>query len=301
LASVAAQTLSADQFEVIVVDNGSTDDTEAVCATWQRRLSRFRYITERHPGLHAARHTGLRAAQSEILVYTDDDVRALPTWLHGILESFEDHQVGIVGGNNLPDFQADPPTWWDLLKDRTPWGWAVPALSVLDFGSKRSVVSPSFIWGCNLALRKNLLVEVGGFHPDGMPAEASHKRGDGESYVTREIVRRGYRAVFEPKASVHHLVASSRHTLSYLEQRGFAEGVSRVYTEIRRRSGLGPMTLTFLAAVHLRASARAMLERNSHPRASLLKGYASGIKQHTNRCAKDPELVRWIKQSNYLE
>lgn len=301
LASVAAQSLPRDRFEVIVVDNGSTDDTAAVCAAWAQRIPNFRRIMDDRPGLHIARHTGLRAAQSELIVYADDDIRALPTWLEGMVSAFENASTGLVGGNIFPDFESRAPDWWEHIKQNTSWGWAVPPLSVLNFGNTPTTISPSYIWGCNFGVRRQLLIEVGGFHPDGMPVELLHRRGDGESHVAKEIVNKGYCAGFEPKASVYHLVSDERLSPTYFELRGHAQGVSRVYTEIRQYAGLSMRCRVHLLSVLLRARVQGSFESHCEPRAKLLLGYAAGIKAHMHRCSTDSELIDWINRPTYLE
>ena len=81
LESLQGQTLDAAEFEVIVVDNGSTDDTRAVVERIASSQPNVRYAHEAEPGLHNARHAGIEAARSELLLFGDDDIRAFPTWV----------------------------------------------------------------------------------------------------------------------------------------------------------------------------------------------------------------------------
>src|SRR5512139_2803936 len=89
LASLVCQTLPQDHFEVIVVDNGSTDSTRSVCDAFAPRFVSFRYQYDARPGLHIGRNLGLKHARGEILVYGDDDIAAFPAWLEGIYEAFQ--------------------------------------------------------------------------------------------------------------------------------------------------------------------------------------------------------------------
>ena len=111
LQSIVKQSLSNQAYEVIVVDNGSTDDTKAIVNNFDEHIENLVYIYDENPGLHVGRHRGLLAAKADILVYADDDIEALPTWLEGILESFENQSVVLVGGKNIPNFESTPPDW----------------------------------------------------------------------------------------------------------------------------------------------------------------------------------------------
>jgi glycosyltransferase involved in cell wall biosynthesis len=180
LRALAEQTLPPQRFEVLVVDNGSTDDTRTVAEV----TPGVRYVFEPKPGLHAGRHRGLKEATGDILVYADDDTRAMPGWLAAIAENFTDAAVALVGGNNYPDFLAPPPDWLARLW-REPYlgGHAISLLSVLELPEGRREISPLQVWGCNFAIRRQVLLDAGGFHPDAMPPELIRFRGDGETHV----------------------------------------------------------------------------------------------------------------------
>ena len=124
LLSLQAQTLPADQFEVLVIDNGSTDHTQQVVGSFQQQSGNIRYYFDPTPGLHVGRHRGLQEAGGEVLVYADDDIQATPTWLAAIVENFSDPAVAMVGGNNYPDFKTTPPGWLEMLWKRPAMRWA---------------------------------------------------------------------------------------------------------------------------------------------------------------------------------
>src|SRR5690606_19553916 len=118
LRSLTRQTVSTSAFEVIVVDNGSRDSTREVVEGYSGSLN-LRYIHAPEPGLHVGRHVGYFEAKSDVLMYADDDIEALPTWVDSVVKAFADEKVGLVGGNNYPLFEKDPPEWLKL------W-WARP-------------------------------------------------------------------------------------------------------------------------------------------------------------------------------
>jgi glycosyltransferase involved in cell wall biosynthesis len=236
LASLGRQTLSSREFEVLVVDNGSADDTAVVVQEFANLTGNIRYFFAPEPGLHVGRHLGMLKAQSDILVFADDDIEALPLWLESISEVFKDPAVAMVGGNNLPMFVEPPPQWlqtmWDSSFRRNQH--SIPALSILEVTGPSRDFSPHYVWGCNFSIRRQDLLAAGGFNPDGMPKELIRFRGDGETHVSRFIAASGKRCVFHPGASVYHKVTPERMTFEYFRQRGFNQGVSDSFTELRQ-------------------------------------------------------------------
>src|SRR5688572_28322760 len=83
LSSLTKQTLPSNHFEILVIDNGSTDKTQDVVSGFRSSFRHVSYILESNPGLHVGRHRGLRESHGEILAFADDDIEALPTWLKG--------------------------------------------------------------------------------------------------------------------------------------------------------------------------------------------------------------------------
>ena len=233
LQSISAQTFSADRFEVIIVDNGSTDETPAIANRYRGTLKNLKYFYEANPGLHVGRHCGLRESQGSILTYADDDIEAFPTWIEGIYESFLQEDVGIVGGKDVPLYEAPPPAWVNDLWEINSYGKFMSYFSLLDFGDKVMEIDPDFVFGCNFSIRKSLLTQIGGFHPDGVPDSQLKYRGDGETHVGRQVSKLGYKTMYNPKASVNHWVPKSRMNLSYIKKRAFMSGISQSYTNSR--------------------------------------------------------------------
>lgn len=310
LQSLAAQSLPTYEFEVIVVDNGSSDDTARVAASHAARLQlRSEFVDV--PGLHAGRHAGMRLARSDLLVFGDDDILASPTWLSSILAAFEDPTVALVGGNDLPMFEVPPPAWLSRWWD-TPsrYGRALPHLSILDFGEGRFEIPPRLVWGCNFSIRREALVAAGGFHPDALPRECLRWRGDGETHVSDWIRERGLRAVFDSGASVRHRVSAERMTREYVIDRSYAQGISDSYADIR--AGRRPWRSMVLgcrrrARVAL-ARGRRALSRHRDPvaaelceiQASGLAAWRAGYDFHQAEVRSDPSLLAWVMQEDYL-
>ncbi len=304
LESITKQNFPKEEFEVIVVDNGSTDNTKEVVNSFQNKLKNLKYFYEKTPGLHVGRHKGLKESTADILVYADDDIEAFPTWLEGINESFEDPSVALVGGNNLPNYEVPPPQWVELLWGNTPLGQANGMYSVLDFGNKIHEIYPHFVWGCNFSIRKEVLIRVGGFHPDGMPDEFLRYRGDGESAVSGEILRSGQKTVFNPKASVYHLVPAKRMTFDYIFKRGYIQGISDSYSSIRQKHKVDPrrtIRTSILRQIHhLRMQVNGLISTGMRPHDQFRLGWFKGYLYHQHEVSNDERLLEWVVRENYF-
>lgn len=296
LESLQSQTLSADSFEVLIIDNGSTDNTKQVALSFQQKLGNIRYFFDPTPGLHVGRHLGMKMAESEILVYADDDIEAFPSWLEAVGKSFQDPEVALVGGKNLPKFESKPPEWISKMWEKSHNGKKIIyPLSIIDLGNDYMDISPFLVFGCNFSVRKSLLLKAGGFHPDSFPPELIRYRGDGESQVSKYIMSHNYRTIYNPDASVFHIVPNLRMTEEYFCQRFFQQGISDSYVNIRiNKNALCAMMLKRLILKHI-----PFLTRNVISRKHLIC-YWQGYDFHQKEVRDDPELYKWIMKDNYL-
>jgi glycosyltransferase involved in cell wall biosynthesis len=157
LSCLEQQTYPGDRVEYLLVDNGSRDQTAAIIQAAQASSSPYftlRYLSETAiQSSYAARNTGIRAAQSCILAFTDADCRPQPQWLSSLVEPFADPQVGLVAGeitafpgNSLLERYADR---HETLSQRYTLAHAF-----CPYGQT-----------ANLALRQHLLQQVGLFRP----------------------------------------------------------------------------------------------------------------------------------------
>ena len=306
LDSLTRQSLPPADFEIIVVDDGSTDDTAAVVDSFGPRLPALRRVPTSARGLHEGRHAGLREARGEILVYADDDIEALPSWLEAVARAFDDPVVVLVGGNDLPRF-CSPPAGWLLRMWSMPHpvgGHAIPALSIIQVDGPARPLPPAYVWGCNFSIRKEVLLEAGGFHPDGMPNDLLHLRGDGESHVARHVAEHGLVCRFEPGASVYHSVTADRMTFAYFRARGFRQGISDSYSALRVGHAPSPWQWRLRQAVRAaRRGMQALLAADPEVHRAqfeLAAGHAAGYAHHQRLYRQSAELRAWVHKPTYL-
>ncbi len=297
LDSISKQLYSSDLFEVIVIDNGSTDNTKEICDSYGIKFKNFQYFYESKPGLHVGRHTGLKNAKSDILVFADDDIEALPSWLDGILESFQRSQeVVLVGGKNIPKYEAIPPNWIMEKWNNKNGEKVIAYLSILDLGEVEKEIDPYLVFGCNFAIRKNILVEAGGFHPDGYPQKLIKFRGDGESYISQFIKERGLKTIYNPKASVYHLVPKKRATREYFDLRAFNQGISQSFAQIRRSKGKKSKIVKELVA-NLYHLFKLSFQKTDSTQVSYLKGMIF----HETKFLTDNNVRAHVLRPNFID
>jgi glycosyltransferase involved in cell wall biosynthesis len=163
LESVLGQDVAEVQYEVIVVDNNSTDRTREVVATLiAGGEPRLRYVFEGKQGQAHARNAGIAATVAPIIAFTDDDVRVAPTWIAEIRRAFGEHpEVDCVGGRIVPQWPREAPAW--LTREH----WVGP-LALQDYGPSPfhgNAERPLFLASANAAFRRSVFEQIGGFDP----------------------------------------------------------------------------------------------------------------------------------------
>ncbi len=149
--------LKADEpWEVIVVDNNSSDNTREVVEGVKSFPVPLRYIFEKEQGRSAALNAGIRAARGEILAVTDDDVRVDPNWLINSERALRDLNCDYVGGKALPIWSGKRPDW---LPNRGGKHWGVIAL--LDYGPKPMEFGDRVPLGVNMVFRRDAFDRAG--------------------------------------------------------------------------------------------------------------------------------------------
>jgi glucosyl-dolichyl phosphate glucuronosyltransferase len=210
LDSVAASTLiESIEWEVLVVDNNSRDQTRAVVEEFCRQQpARFRYLFESQQGKSHALNAGIREARGDVLAFMDDDVTVEPTWLHDLTAALSSDNWAGAGGRILPRWTCAPPRWLSL-----EGRYALGPLVAFDLGPHQShLTEPPF--GTNMAFRKAMFEKYGPFRTDLGPRPDSEIRGEDTEFGLR-LMMAGERLRYEPSAIVYHPVPDNRLQKSY--------------------------------------------------------------------------------------
>lgn len=195
----------ADHYEIVVVDNCSTDNTADILARYPvKRL----YCEERGPA--AARNFGIAHSQSEIVAFTDADCVADVDWLAQLVQPYQDEKIGATGG----DIHAFPQPEWDIL-DR----FSAQFPPLVNFWSGENEFLPH-LFTANASYRREALQALGGFNPCMLTGE------DVELSWRLQLQTR-WRVGYAPLAAIYH-----RHRMT-------REGLARQY----RQYGYGEILL----------------------------------------------------------
>jgi glycosyltransferase involved in cell wall biosynthesis len=234
--SLLAQDFTAN-FEIVVVDNGSSDRTREVVE--QRATDpRLKYIFEPILGLSVARNTGAKATSADIIAYLDDDAVASPQWLQVLYSAYENNpNIAIAGGKVTLIW---PP-------DIEPPKWISPGLAgnlgAYDLGDSIVYIEQpgSTPRGLNYSIRRSFLDDIGGFDPQ-LGRVGKNLLSNEELQMTEIALQRGWQVAYLPEALVAHNVAPERLKPSWFLNRGWWQGISECYREqLAGKAGIGQL------------------------------------------------------------
>lgn len=211
-------------WEVIVVDNNSTDGTRRVAvdaAAWFPVP--LRCIHEATAGKYAAMNTGIAAAAGQIIVATDDDANVEADWLDRAAEGLARHDCAFVGGPVFPAWDGAPPAWLDASSSVLQ-----KVIAVLDYGSEPREFGAGIGWplGVNVAYRREAFAIAGMFDPSlGRKAGTLRSQSQREWHLRARAA--GLRGFYVPGMRVHHHVAVDRLHKQYFRRWHYWHGISR--------------------------------------------------------------------------
>ena len=198
-------------FEVVVIDNNSSDDTkDVVDALIEEHPGKVRYVVERKQGNAYARNRGIEEAKGAIIAFVDDDVTVDKNWLtslKAILDSRSD--LSFVGGKVLPQWNGPPPSW--LTADH----WA--PLALLDYGANELPISgknPRGLLTANIAFRRSVFKEIGTFLPDLQRVKNMIGSMEDHEFLMR-VCRSGKHGIYTPHMIATTYIDTERLTKTY--------------------------------------------------------------------------------------
>jgi glycosyltransferase involved in cell wall biosynthesis len=250
LDALARQDVQKDiDWEIIIVDNNSQDQTREVIGAFARRCPiPATYVFEERQGLSYARNTAVASARGGVLAFTDDDVTPERGWVRAILQSLHRHQAHGVGGRVLPKWAQAPPAW---LRDDRSLVTGLAMLASEEF-ARLEPGNGLVIYGANMAFRRELFGELGAFDST-LGRIGTKLYGHEETDFVKRALRAGKTIVYDPSLVVWHHVGPDRMRKRYFRKLSFDRAENHAMSHPRPgRSVLGvPFYMFRLTASHV--------------------------------------------------
>lgn len=210
--SLFCQTFPKPRFEVFVIDNNSTDNTEELVQDYITQHPEFNlsYYTEPKQGASFARNTGASLAKGEIICFMDDDALAAPDYLQQMDNFFIQHPEAVgLGGRIIPRYIPSKPSWMSY--------YVSSMVGNFDYSSELRPFAPGkYPLESNMAVHKNAFETIGGFNT-ALPGVQGNLRigGEGKDFFLR-LEKLGRPIFYDPQLVVHHVVETKKLTPQYL-------------------------------------------------------------------------------------
>src|SRR5215475_15214082 len=219
---IESQTVSREHYEVIVIDNDSSDDTRTVLEQTAKTYRNFRFGVQEKPGAAATRNAGLRLASGDLILFIDDDVQAEPSLVEAHLDAHQKNQnASVIGAVSMPWGDTSDP-FLRYLRDHRILNPYTPSKGPIDF---------SYYHTCNVSTPRRMLLDVGGFNED----FKVYGMEDIELGYRLELA--GCRMLFSEEAhAVHYRFPGYRDFIERSEQAGYSLGqLIRLHPELKKR------------------------------------------------------------------
>ncbi len=219
--SLYHQTIDKQHYEIIVVNNNSTDNTVQVCNEWIATHSdaQIAFYNEAKQGASFARNTGAALAKGNLLCFMDDDAMAGPDYLERIILFFEEHpDAGGLGGRIIPRYIPEEPKWMSY--------YVSSMVGNFDYSPSVTVFSPNkYPLESNMIIRKIDFDAINGFNVD-LPGVVGTLRigGEGKDFFFR-LKALGRVIYYDPAIAVQHVVETAKLTKEYMYR--VASGMGR--------------------------------------------------------------------------
>jgi glycosyltransferase involved in cell wall biosynthesis len=221
LTSLYVQSSGLDDFEVIIVDNNSTDNTKEVYAQWRQTNTngQFTFISETKQGASFARNTGAAIAKGEWVCFMDDDAVATTDYVKNIIKHIQDQPFIVgFGGRIIPKYIPAEPKWMSYYVSSLVGNFDYAPTACAFENGKYPLES-------NMIVKKSVYDQIGGFNVN-LPGVVGTLRIGGEGKeLFYKIIALGHTIYYDPSICVHHVVEVKKLTSEYMYR--VASGIGR--------------------------------------------------------------------------
>lgn len=224
LMSLKDQSCNYGDYEVLIIDNNSTDTTPLLCMQFLQQKGELQahYYKETMQGLSYARNRGIALANGEIIAFLDDDAVACRDYVSNTIAWFESHpQCAAIGGRIFPKYETSCPTWMPEA--------LTPLFSILDMGETAKRFSGKhYPVGANMAFRKHVFDECGVFNTQ-LGRTGKNMMGGEEKDIFYRIRQKQLQVWYVPHIWVYHIIPSQRTSKEFIFKQAIGVGQSEYY------------------------------------------------------------------------
>ena len=225
LRSIAENDFSKDGYEIVLVNNNCTDNTEAECLRFKNDFPdvAFHCFHEPNQGLSYARNCGIRESKGDIIIYVDDDAVVNKEYLRTYAEFFSRcHEAAAAGGPITPQYETEEPEWMSHYTRMLLTG-------ALDLGSKeREFPKGAFPGGGNVAYRRSVFDQIGLFNVE-LGRKGNSLIGAEEKDLFDRLGSQGMKFYYLPNAILYHIIPERKLTEDYFNRLSLGIGQSERY------------------------------------------------------------------------
>ena len=224
LNSFVNQTLPFANFEVVIVNNNSPDNTDEICTTFISKHPEINitYVIEKNQGHTFARNRGIKESKANLIAFIDDDAFVRPEYCENIVSFFKENpKVDVIGGKIIPVYESGQEPKW-----MTPY--LLTLMAAQDYGNKVIEFNPrKFPIGANMIYRSSVFDKIGIFNTE------LGRRGDGlEGGDEKDVIHRlrqiGGVIYYVPDVVVDHIIGEYREKMDYIKAMGVGVGTSEI-------------------------------------------------------------------------
>lgn len=215
LKSIAENEFSTIDYEIVLIDNNSTDNTQDECRRFQNdyQAITFKYFVETNQGLSFARNRGITEAKGNILIYVDDDATVNKDYLQAYYNLFINNpQVFAAGGPIIPVYEEERiPAWMSYFTKPLITGYLYSGSKIKEF--KRG----KYPGGGNAAYRKEVFEHVGIFNVN-LGRNGTSLAGSEEKDIFDKMAQKRMKIYYIPDAVLYHIIPPYKLTDAYFDK-----------------------------------------------------------------------------------
>lgn len=217
IASLLNQTIDKSRFEIIIVDNNSTDNTEKIAQGFSKNNNNIKYFKESIIGYSAPRNLGRKNATGNIIAYIDDDEIAAPDWLKSIEKAFQiEEKPDIVGGICMLKYDADPPDWF------------IESMGGTNKNRQKGILNQrkDCYLGCgNIAFKKEILDKLSGFSNDFNMKNGFLMLGE-DTDICQRAKNARFKLFYDPEIKIYHRMNQNNYDIEIRKQKAEKTGMT---------------------------------------------------------------------------